>query len=291
MCSRRTTRASRMVQRGPWRRGRASTPGSSFGRMPGTSIAEATVFLLRRTEQNVRRRRGHRPLMGIVLQARHVFAAIDDALDDGAPGGVTAVEVAGPSGSGLTTTLLLAARAARLAGYVPVSSGMLCRDPTIGERLRGRHVCVIATALTSAIERSTLSAFVSQLGAESARRHVLLRFCRVRRTRSRNDRGGSDEWGDVGEHVVRRWRSLSGSGRRPRRRPRVGRMAWVFLDRLGVIRFDRHRSWISMARETSPAYVVSPRLRRRESDACCSMRRSVARRWRVAAATPRRSAS
>jgi DNA-binding NtrC family response regulator/tetratricopeptide (TPR) repeat protein len=224
---------------------------------------EAAALLFRRIERHARRPRGHRPVMGIVLQARHVFAAIDDALDDGTPGGVAAVEVAGPTGSGLTTTRILAARAARLAGYVPVSSGMLCRDPTIGERLRGRHVCVIVTAIRSAIERSALSAFVSQLGAESARRHMLLRFCRS----GERGRGTIEVDPMSGEMLAN---MLYGDGDRSPDRDAVHAAAresdgWpgVFLDRLGVMRFDRPRSRISVARETSPAYVVSPRLRRR----------------------------
>ena len=43
---------------------------------------EATAFLFRRAERNTRRRRDHRSLMGVVLQARRVFAAIDDVLAD-----------------------------------------------------------------------------------------------------------------------------------------------------------------------------------------------------------------
>ena len=59
------------------------------------------------------------------------------------PGGTTAIEITGGRGSGLRTARLLAARIARLAGFVPVASAVLVRLPWLRERLAGRHVCIL----------------------------------------------------------------------------------------------------------------------------------------------------
>ncbi len=77
-----------------------------------------------------------RPL-GISLQHRRVFDSIADALDAARPGGAWLVSIAGEPDSGLRTFRLLAARMARLQGYVPIAPDVLRtlpvgRQPSVG---------------------------------------------------------------------------------------------------------------------------------------------------------------
>ena len=59
--------------------------------------------------------------VGVVLQRRAVYDAIADALDTARPGGACALAIEGEWASGLRTLQLVAARTARLKGYVPMS--------------------------------------------------------------------------------------------------------------------------------------------------------------------------
>ncbi len=83
-----------------------------------------------------------RPL-GIVLQRRRVFDVLADALDAARPGGACSVSITGETHSGLRTFRLVAARMARLQGYVPITPVVLWTHPWIADHLLARHVCVI----------------------------------------------------------------------------------------------------------------------------------------------------
>ena len=114
--------------------------------------------------------------VGVVLQRRTVYSAIADALDAGGPGGICAVSIEGEWSSGLRTLRLMAARTARLKGYVAVAPAILAGQPKILEHITGRHVCVMSDA--AAAERELVVPLLTRLGAESARRHVWLEFRR-----------------------------------------------------------------------------------------------------------------
>jgi len=118
-----------------------------------------------------------RPL-GIIVQPRKVLAGLTDALEEASPGGTATIDIAGPRGSGLRTVRTLAARAARLGGYVPISSAVLLRLPRMHERLWERHVCVLLDHRHSTTELGAVATLLAQLGTVSARRHVLVRFTR-----------------------------------------------------------------------------------------------------------------
>ena len=115
--------------------------------------------------------------VGIVLQPRRALDAITDVLRDAAPGGVASIEVRGTMGSGIRTLWILAARAARLEGYVPVSARALERRPWLAEALLTRHVALFVESGTQPVR--AVAAFIARLGAASARRHVLIKFGRA----------------------------------------------------------------------------------------------------------------
>ena len=113
--------------------------------------------------------------LGIVLQRRQVYDAIAETLDAQWPCGLSVVFVAGAMHSGLRTTRLVAARLARLAGYMPLAAELLERAPPYRALAIDRHVCVLADEDTSV---TTARALLTRLAAGSARRHVLLAFGR-----------------------------------------------------------------------------------------------------------------
>jgi DNA-binding NtrC family response regulator/tetratricopeptide (TPR) repeat protein len=116
--------------------------------------------------------------VGIVLQPRRALDAITDVLRDAAPGGVASIEVRGIAGSGIRTLWILAARAARLEGYVPVAARALERRPWLAEALLTRHVALFVDGGAAQPVR-TVAAFISRLGSSSSRRHVLIKFGRA----------------------------------------------------------------------------------------------------------------
>jgi DNA-binding NtrC family response regulator/tetratricopeptide (TPR) repeat protein len=128
-------------------------------------------FALRSIENGPRARM--RPV-GVVLQRRGVYDTIADALDAARPGGTCAVVIEGDWHSGLRTTRLVAARTARLNGYVPIAPIVLPRHPSIIDRVVGRHICVLGEESASAL----VVPLLTKLGAESPRRHVWLDFRR-----------------------------------------------------------------------------------------------------------------
>jgi transcriptional regulator with AAA-type ATPase domain/tetratricopeptide (TPR) repeat protein len=116
-----------------------------------------------------------RPL-GIVLQPRAVYDAIADVLDAECPAGPSLIVIGGSLKCGLRTAQVIAARLARLRGYIAIDAGLLERYPSVVDATAHRHVCVLAD------EQQAAGPFVrmlmTRLGFESARRHVLLVFAR-----------------------------------------------------------------------------------------------------------------
>ena len=112
--------------------------------------------------------------VGVCLQPRHVLDVLADALSDAAPGGVIPLAIEGDTGSGLRTAWLLAARAARLAGFVPLAARTLAARPWLAAALAERHVALF-------VERANggpAAEAALRLGAASTRRHLLLTFGR-----------------------------------------------------------------------------------------------------------------
>ncbi|HXW03815.1 MAG TPA: sigma 54-interacting transcriptional regulator [Vicinamibacterales bacterium] len=122
-----------------------------------------------------RRRRA----IGIVLQRRRVLASLADALADTVSGGFVRLTIAGPSGSGLRTLRLLAARAARLGGFVPVCAPVIARYPALRQCLRHRYVCLMIDSPPTRLESRMAATFMADLGVASARGHILLTFART----------------------------------------------------------------------------------------------------------------
>ena len=116
-----------------------------------------------------------RPL-GIVLQPRAAYDAIADALDIAWPAGPSVIVVGGSQQSGLRTARMIAARLARLRGYIPLEAELLERHTSFAELTIDRHVCVLADQRH--ITGHSVRMLLRRLGSESARRHVLLVFAR-----------------------------------------------------------------------------------------------------------------
>ena len=116
-----------------------------------------------------------RPL-GIVLQPRPAYDAIADALDVVWPAGPSAIFVGGSLQSGLRTARLIAARLARLRGYVALDAELLECRPSFAEFTANRHVCVLADERQTAAR--SVCMLLRRLGSESPRRHVVLVFAR-----------------------------------------------------------------------------------------------------------------
>ena len=192
--------------------------------------------------------------LGLILQPRAILENLSEALEVAAPGGTTSFEIAGGPGSGIRTTRLLAARTARLAGFVPVASTVLIRLPWLRECLAGRHLCVLLDDHTLG-ERATLATFLARLGVTSTRRHVLLRFTRTETPRS------SARWidtmgiaamtsmvfvdGDSGPSHDELFDAARGASGRP----------GLFLERLRATHVSERAARIALVHESSPAYV------------------------------------
>ena len=116
--------------------------------------------------------------LGIVLQPRRAFDAVRDALDAARPPGACAVAITGEPRSGLRTLRLAAARTARLHGYVPVAAAVLRDQPGLAGLLAGRHVCLFGH--DDLRDRVAVADALAHVGAEGARRHVVLSFGRDR---------------------------------------------------------------------------------------------------------------
>jgi DNA-binding NtrC family response regulator/tetratricopeptide (TPR) repeat protein len=134
-------------------------------------------FVLRRIETG---RSTSPPTLGILLQHRHVFGVVGDALEAASPAGVSTIAIQGAIQSGLRTTRLLSARAARLHGYVPVAPTAIAALRWLPDYVIGRHVCVLGTA--DATRERCVESLLIQLSLHSPRRHVVLRFDRPQST-------------------------------------------------------------------------------------------------------------
>jgi DNA-binding NtrC family response regulator len=195
-----------------------------------------------------------RPI-GVVLQPRRALDAIVEVLRDASPGGVATIEVRGDAGSGLRTLWTLAARAARLEGYVPVAARALERRPWLTDALLGRHVALLVESTADRAVHRTVAALIARLGAASSRRHVLIKFGRVGRLEPRAlqvDRMGGTamqamlfrdrEDGPCFEEVLGGIRAADG---------RPG----ALIEWLRAIPLQRGSTPVSLVRESSPQYV------------------------------------
>jgi DNA-binding NtrC family response regulator/tetratricopeptide (TPR) repeat protein len=115
--------------------------------------------------------------IGVVLQRRTAMEAIVEALAAVEPAGACAIRILGLTQSGLRTLRILAARAARLQGYMPVDAAMLHRHDDTLSRMRGRHVCILADEEDSA----RVAAMLTRLASDGGRRHIVLLFGRSSR--------------------------------------------------------------------------------------------------------------
>jgi two-component system, NtrC family, response regulator AtoC len=198
-----------------------------------------------------------RRVLGILLQPRRVLQNLIEAFEDASPGGIATIDISGPRGSGVRTVRTLAARAARLNGYVPVSAAVLVRHPGIADQLLERHVCVL---VDEADEQSVAATFLTRLGTASGRRQLLLRFNRgssCSSTALQMDPLGvtamsamvfiDRDYGPPCEDVLEAARDAAG---------RPG----AFLERLRAASFEDRRVRVALVHETSPEYVVEPRV-------------------------------
>ncbi|HEV3486783.1 MAG TPA: hypothetical protein VG106_15335, partial [Vicinamibacterales bacterium] len=103
-----------------------------------------------------------RPI-GIVLQPRRVLEHLAEMLDAEA-GPPICVDVCGGVGSGLTTLHTLAARAARLCGYAPLSASALTSLPWVGDAFLERHACILTNEDASARARAAVARLLARLG-------------------------------------------------------------------------------------------------------------------------------
>ena len=123
------------------------------------------------------RARCTRPV-GLTLQPRATLRALEEAMD-GTPGtGPHVVEVMGADQSGLRTLRMLAARAARLRGFIPLAAVTVDRHPLVLPFVRERHVCLFEDADASEGARAVSARVIAELAAASTRRHVVVRLAR-----------------------------------------------------------------------------------------------------------------
>ena len=153
---------------------RAIAHAFRFLRAHGIAVARAdTDFVLRPIEAG--RSAGPRTL-GVILQHRQALAVLVDTLDTSSPAGASVVSIQGAPQSGLRTTRVLVARAARLHGYVPVAISVVDRFASLPDQVAGRHVCVFGTVEWT--RGVSIASLLTRLSTEGARRHVVLLFDR-----------------------------------------------------------------------------------------------------------------
>jgi DNA-binding NtrC family response regulator/tetratricopeptide (TPR) repeat protein len=248
-----------------------AVPGSLGTPTPDTRLLEhARAFLESRSlrldrsvapyvirDPRRRQRPSGRYPIGVVLQPRGAIGAVAEALAVAASG-LSAVAVSGPAGCGLRTLHLLAARAARQAGYVPVAGAVLSRMPSLWPLLDGRHLCVLLEDSSNDADRSRAAAFLARIGAESTRGHVVLKFIRS----EGRCRGAIEvEPMSVDAMVAMVFGGPGATSREATLRAAAQRAAGrpgAFLESLHAVRFDAPSPRVSIAREVSPAYVTSP---------------------------------
>ena len=150
---------------------------AAFLRASGLVISSARGPLIVRT---VVAGRGawHRPI-GLTIQARRALEALEESLDQFSPAGPVVVNVSGASHAGLRTLRTLAARSARLRGFVPVSAVAVDRFPALLGVLVERHVCVLDDVDEKGRSAIAVSRLIAALAERSTRRHVVMRFQRA----------------------------------------------------------------------------------------------------------------
>ena len=199
-----------------------------------------------------------RPI-GIILQPRAVLDGLSDLFGRGVGTqsvGPLGLEIAGGRGSGIRTTRLLAARLARAAGLVPIASAVLVRWPWLRDHLLGRHLCVFLDDHPPEA-RALLAAFLAELGARSARRHLLLSF-----TRTEAPRRGARHIDPMGIAAMTSMVFVDGdNGPSPEElfdaaRGAAGRPGLFLTHLRGSVGDPAVR--VSVVHESSPAYVASP---------------------------------
>jgi transcriptional regulator with GAF, ATPase, and Fis domain/tetratricopeptide (TPR) repeat protein len=116
--------------------------------------------------------------IGIVLQPRTTLTRLSEAMLEGRSGGPATIAITGESGSGLRTLRTLAARAARLAGYVPIAGPAIRQWPGLRVLVRERHVCVFVESPTSTADTRPVADLLADLGTASARGHFVFSFSR-----------------------------------------------------------------------------------------------------------------
>ena len=141
--------------------------------------ARLTRFLIRQVSHGGSSSRA-RPL-GLRLQPRAALVQIAELFQASLPGGATSVALSGETGSGLRTSRLLVARAARQEGFVPVCPESLVRWPGLIAAVARRHVCVLLFEEPGAAGRAAAARLLAALAGHSARAHVCLRFVRAPR--------------------------------------------------------------------------------------------------------------
>jgi DNA-binding NtrC family response regulator/tetratricopeptide (TPR) repeat protein len=194
---------------------------------------------------------------GLVLQRRAVLLALEDALDSAGPGGATAIDVCGGSGSGLRTLQGLTARAARLRGYLPVAIRAIQAWPWLTDALIDRHVCVLIAGAEGG-SREPLVRFLARLGRASARRHIVITFART-------PRGGPRAL-QIEPMGVRAMTSMiyvdPEEGPSPHELFSAARDAdgspGLFLSRLRAARFEAHQPRVLLVHEAVEPYVPDP---------------------------------
>ena len=226
-----------------------------------------------------------RPL-GVVLQPRPVLDAIGEVLQQASPGGVVTIEVRGPAGSGLRTLWMLAARMARLEGFVPLAVPVLERRPWLADALVARHVALLVDhRVRHAGALHAVAAFVARLGAASTRRHVLIKFGRLDYGNGRTLQ--LDRMGSTAMHaMVYRDRADGPSLDEVRDGIEVAEgVPGALVAQLRAVPFERRTAPIALVHESTAPYVISPAPRdvaRRRVGA--ALDRAVARAGRLAAA-------
>ena len=126
----------------------------------------------------VRGRGAARRAIGLTIQGRLALDAIEESLDRTSPAGPAIVNVSGATHAGLRTLRLLAARSARLRGFIPVSPSIAWRSPLLRAHLDGRHVCVLDVVDDPARSAAAVAQLIALLATGSARRHLIVRFRR-----------------------------------------------------------------------------------------------------------------
>jgi DNA-binding NtrC family response regulator/tetratricopeptide (TPR) repeat protein len=195
-----------------------------------------------------------RPI-GVIVQARAALHAIEEALDGAAHGGTARIDVVGCEGSGLRTLRLLAARAARLRGYIPIATDVLLGAVHARAHLDDRHLCVLIGERHTVAERRAIATFLAGLGTASARRHVAVRFARdacpgiTLEPMAVNELTAmifaDPDCGPERAELLETARDAGG-------------MPGIFLKRLRGSRFDEPTVRVAMVHESSAAYRIEP---------------------------------